>query len=154
MQIYFSGSISGGREDLAWYREIVASLRVAGHTVIDGEVTNPHLHAAGEDAPDRDICERDLRWIGEVADAGGIVVAEVSKPSLGVGYEIAAARYRFRMPVVCLFRPKHVGRCSAMIAGDPGIRLIRYSDDGRPDLLKSLLATIELVANKSAAAAV
>lgn len=154
MQIYFSGSISGGREDLSWYREIVDALRGAGHTVIDGQVTNPDLHATGEDTPDRAIFERDLGWIADVAGGGGIIVAEVSKPSLGVGYEIAAARHRFGMPVVCLFRPTHAARCSAMIAGDAGIRLIRYTDESRKELLGSLLAEIEALANKTAAPAV
>ena len=103
MHIYFSGSISGGREDLPLYVEIVRELRALGHEVLEGEVTNPLLLPEGEHLSDAEIFARDLDWLAAVAAQGGALVAEVTAPSLGVGYEIAAARYRYRIPVVCLF---------------------------------------------------
>jgi 2'-deoxynucleoside 5'-phosphate N-hydrolase len=127
--VYFSGSISGGREDRAMYRRIVDALEVAGHRVYAGAVTSESIDAAGEPLEALHILERDLAWIEEVAGAGGVLVAEVSRPSVGVGYEIAAARYRFNMPVICLYRPAFTTRCSGMIAGDRDIQLIEYSDD-------------------------
>ncbi|HVT42967.1 MAG TPA: nucleoside 2-deoxyribosyltransferase [Thermoanaerobaculia bacterium] len=148
MDIYFSGSISGGREDAALYAEIVVFLREAGHAVVAGEVASAALHASGESGSDQDIFERDLRWLGEIALAGGVLVAEVSRPSLGVGYEIAAARYRFGIPVVCLYRDAHTRRCSAMIAGDPGIQLIRYRDDDRAAMKRDLAAAIASLAGE------
>src|SRR6266576_3579309 len=63
-----------------------------------------------------------------VADGHRVLVAEVSVPSTGVGYEIAAARHRFDRPVICLYRAGHTKRCSAMVAGDAGIELIEYDD--------------------------
>jgi hypothetical protein len=57
-------------------------------------------------------------------------VAEVSTPSTGVGYEIATARYRDSIPVICLYRPAFTKRCSAMVAGDREIVLIQYDDAG------------------------
>jgi len=54
----------------------------------------------------------------------------VSMPSTGVGYEIATARYRYDMPVICLYRPAFTKRSTAMVAGDAEIVLIEYDDAG------------------------
>ena len=132
--IYFSGSISGGRGDVATYRRIIDALENDGHRVLAGAVAAEHVGAHGESLTAREIFERDLRWI-EQAD---VLVAEVSTPSTGVGYEIAAARYRYGIPVICLSRPAFTKRCTAMVAGDEGIRLIEYSDDSMDDLLARL----------------
>ena len=140
--IYFSGSISGGREDRAIYRRIVNALEDAGHRVFAGAVTSESIDAAGEPLEALQIFERDLGWIEEVAEAGGILVAEVSRPSVGVGYEIAAARYRYDMPVVCMYRPAFTSRCSGMIAGDPSIRLIEYTDDVLDAAVAELVRTL------------
>jgi|GEM_PF-260757 len=126
--IYFSGSISGGRQDAPLYRRLVAELEGKGHRVIAGAVAAENIGSAGESLTAAAIFERDLGWIEEVAAAGGVLVAEVSRPSTGVGYEIAAARYRFGVPVVCLYRPAHTQRCTAMISGDAGIELIEYEE--------------------------
>ncbi|MCL7970955.1 MAG: nucleoside 2-deoxyribosyltransferase, partial [marine benthic group bacterium] len=73
-------------------------------------------------ADDAHIYARDIDWLRE-ADA---VVAEVSTPSLGVGYEIARAA-QMGKPVVCLFRPEAGRRLSAMIRGNPAVRVLEYS---------------------------
>jgi len=138
MLVYFSGSISGGREDVELYRRIVEFLRSQGHRVLAGEVTNHGITHEGEILDPHAIFERDLRWIEEVAAEAGVLVAEVSKPSLGVGYEIAAARYQFGMPVICLWRRAYSRRCSAMIAGDPGVRLLEYREDDEASMLARL----------------
>jgi len=137
--IYFSGSISGGREDRAIYRRIVKALEDAGHRVFAGAVTSESIDAAGEPLEALQIFERDLGWIEDVAGAGGVLVAEVSRPSVGVGYEIAAARYRHNMPVICLYRPAFTSRCSGMIAGDRDIQLIEYTDDLLDGAVEQLL---------------
>jgi len=149
--IYFSGSISGGREDIETYRTIVAALEKAGHRVFAGMVTAQHIGAAGEPLSAVEIFERDVAWIEEVAREGGVLVAEVSRPSTGVGYEIALARYRLDIPVVCLYRPAFTRRCSGMIAGDRAIRLIEYTDETVDLVIGRLL---DLLANKAAAGAV
>lgn len=120
--IYFSGSITGGRDDVDLYQQIVAALEADGHRVLAGAVASAHVGSDGE-GPDRAaIFARDVGWL----DEADIIVADVSKPSHGVGYEIAYARYQRCIPAICLFRPAYTKRCSAMIAGDPGIELIVY----------------------------
>ncbi|HKR65466.1 MAG TPA: nucleoside 2-deoxyribosyltransferase [Thermoanaerobaculia bacterium] len=122
--IYFSGSITGGREDVELYQRIVAALEEDGHRVLAGSVAAAHVSAFGEGSDRTAIFLRDRAWL----DEADVVVAEVSKPSHGVGYEIAYARYRRAIPVICLFRPAYTQRCSAMIAGDAEIELIEYAE--------------------------
>jgi hypothetical protein len=141
--IYFAGSISGGRGDAPHYARIVAHLERHGHTVLAGAVASEHIGAAGEPRSSRDIFERDLGWIAEVAAAGGVLVAEVSTPSTGVGYEIATARYRYDLPVICLYRPVFTTRCTAMVSGDAGLRLIEYRDDAIDEMLDRLVDALD-----------
>ena len=63
--------------------------------------------------PDSEIFERDVAWIHE-AD---FIVAEVTQPSLGVGYELGLAE-SVGKPIICLFRETEDRRLSAMIAGN------------------------------------
>ena len=132
--IYFSGAISGGRGDVATYRRIIEALERDGHRVIAGAVAAEHVGAGGEGLDARDIFERDMRWL----DEADVLVAEVSTPSTGVGYEIAVARYVHDIPVICLYRPAFTTRCTAMVAGDSGIQLLEYTDDSLDDLLARL----------------
>jgi len=138
--IYFSGSISGGRNDAAHYRRIVETLEARGFNVLAGAVTS-HIGNGGEPLDARFIFERDLAWVAQ----SDVVVAEVSMPSTGVGYEIAAARYRYRIPVICLYRPAYTARCTAMVAGDEGVELIEYSDATVEEMLETLVNKLSAV---------
>ncbi|XP_001929323.1 2'-deoxynucleoside 5'-phosphate N-hydrolase 1 isoform X2 [Sus scrofa] len=111
--LYFCGSIRGGREDQALYGRIVSRLRRFG-AVLTEHVAAAELSARGEEAAadDRAIHERDLAWLQQ-AD---VVVAEVTQPSLGVGYELGRA-IALNKPVLCLFRPQSGRVLSAMIRG-------------------------------------
>ncbi len=134
--IYFSGAISAGRADVAQYRKIVEALQADGHRVLAGAVAAEHIGAGGETLGPREIFERDLRWL----DEADVVVAEVSVPSLGVGYEIAYASRTRAIRVIALYRPAFTTRCSAMISGDPGVELIAYEELSEilPRLLESI----------------
>src|SRR2546430_16924816 len=134
MKVYFAGAISGGRGDVAHYRQIVAALEADGHHVLAGAVAAEHVGPSGEALDACAIFERDVGWLAE-AD---LLVAEVSTPSTGVGYEIATMRYRYGNPVICLYRPAYTSRCTAMVAGDRGIALIEHS--AHDDLLVRLRA--------------
>ncbi len=118
--IYFSGSITGGRGDVALYRKLIDALENEGHRALAGAVAAEHVGSHGEEISRREIFERDLRWLDEC----DLVVAEVTTPSHGVGYEIAYARWQRKIPVIALTRR----RCSAMIEGDPAVELIEYDD--------------------------
>lgn len=134
-KIYFAGSIRGGREDANLYRRIITLLQERGH-VLTEHVGDAGLTEQGEDGrSDRTIYERDLAWLQE-AD---VMVAEVTVPSHGVGYEIARAE-TLGKPVLCLYRPAAGRRLSAMLAGDPRLQLQAYdSVDELPALLDRFL---------------
>jgi hypothetical protein len=75
----------------------------------------------GEDIGDQKIHDRDLSWLRE----SDYLVAEVTTPSLGVGYEIGKAT-EWGKPVLCLFRPTEGRKLSGMIAGCSGVTLRDY----------------------------
>jgi len=64
-----------------------------------------------------------MEWVKN-ADA---IIAEVSNPSLGVGYEIAKAE-EWGKPVLCLFRPIDGRKLSAMVAGSPTVTVVEYTE--------------------------
>ncbi|XP_070312506.1 5-hydroxymethyl-dUMP N-hydrolase [Odocoileus virginianus] len=113
LSLYFCGSIRGGREDRELYVRIVSRLRRFG-VVLTEHVAAAELDESGEEAAggDRLIHDRDLAWLQQ-AD---VVVAEVTQPSLGVGYELGRA-VALHKPVLCLFRPQSGRVLSAMIRG-------------------------------------
>lgn len=121
--VYFAASIRGGREEAATYLELATWLTEHA-TVLTEHVANEDLDASGEsDLTDREIHDRDLAWLTQ-ADA---VVAEVTVPSLGVGYEVARA-LQHGIPVLCLYRPVPGRRLSAMIAGASGVEVVAYTN--------------------------
>ncbi len=76
--------------------------------------------------------------MAHLAEAGA-VVAEVTLPSHGVGYEVARAeastwlsRTALGKPVLCLHRRNTGRRLSAMLAGNPALRCEIY--DGVAEL--------------------
>ena len=120
MKIYFAGAIRGGREDVALYLQMVELLRAYG-VVLTEQVADKQLTSLGESDDDRAIHDRDLAWLKE-ADC---LVAEVTTPSLGVGFEIAKAT-EWGLRVLCLFRPSAGRTLSALIAGSDRVTVREY----------------------------
>jgi nucleoside 2-deoxyribosyltransferase len=126
MKIYFAGSISGGRDDREIYSRIIDLLGKYGK-VLTEHVGDIKLSEKGEiGITDEYIYERDTSWIKE-ADA---LVAEVSTPSLGVGYEVAYAEI-LNKKMLCLYREGSEKRVSAMISGNKNmiIKIYKTIDD-------------------------
>ncbi len=120
MNIYFAGAIRGGREDWALYLEIIGLLSAHGR-VLTEHVGDYLLTDEGEGGDDAWIYERDSAWLRE-ADC---LVAEVTTPSLGVGYEIGKAT-EWGKPTLCLFRPRAGRKLSALVAGSPQVSVREY----------------------------
>lgn len=122
MKIYFAGSIRAGRDDAAIYETMIAWLQSFGE-VLTEHVGNHALSERGDDGPDnRYIHDRDMAWLTSC----DLVVAEVTTPSLGVGYELGWAT-ALKKPVLCLYRIIAGRPLSAMIGGSPGIQTAAYS---------------------------
>ena len=112
MNIYFACSITAGREFEPVYQAIVAALVADGH-----EIPTAHLAKSGVSIDEntlapRAVYDRDVNWIQNC----DVLIAEVSVPSHGVGYEIGHALNAGKR-VCCLYRNDR--RVSKMITGNP-----------------------------------
>jgi len=123
MNIYFACSITGGREFESAYQEIVAALAADGHEIPTSHLAQSEVLENERSLMPRDVYERDVNWIKN-CDA---LIAEVSVPSHGVGYEIGFA-LNIGKPVLCLHQKDK--RVSKMITGnsDPTLTINTYSD--------------------------
>ena len=121
MKIYFAGSIRGGRDDAQIYFQIIDFLKAYGQ-VLTEHVGSEELMDKGESKlSDKSIHDRDMSWLLE----SDLIIAEVTNPSLGVGYEIGRA-IELNKDIVCLHRTEKGKRLSAMIAGSKNLSIIRY----------------------------
>ncbi len=122
-KIYFAGAIRGGRTDRDVYRDLIGYLQSYGD-VLTEHIGDQQLGVSGEKGlTDEEICQRDVGWL-ERAD---VFIAEVTTPSLGVGYEVALAA-ALEKPVLCLYRQQPGRRLSAMIAGNRNLIVRIYHD--------------------------
>lgn len=128
-KIYFAGSIRAGREDAELYGSIIKYLGRYGQ-VLTEHVGSKDLPLHGEKGlTDRQIHDRDVKWPYE----SNIIVAEVTKASLGVGYEIGRIVERNlslpeeqRKKILCLYRPQSDKKLSAMITGSAALQVVEY----------------------------
>jgi len=121
MKIYFACSIIGGRRDEGIYQKIVKGLIDGGHQVLTEGLASKDLMELESIVDPNDIYNRDVGWIKE----SNILIAEVSTPSHGVGYEIGYALNQ-SIPVICLYRAGTP--VSKMILGnrDPNLSIHAY----------------------------
>lgn len=121
MNIYFACSITGGREFEMVYQTIVRALLEDGHEVPTAHLANPGVTAVEALIAPPQVYERDIAWIR----ACNVLIAEVSVPSHGVGYEIGFS-LALGKPVLALYLE---GRnVSKMIRGnpDPNLSILCY----------------------------
>ena len=116
MNIYFACSITGGREFEPVYQALVAALTADGHEIPTAHLAEPGIAQYEAASLPREIYERDTAWIRGC----DVLIAEVSVPSHGVGYEIGYALNEGK-PVLCLYEQGR--RVSKMISGNPHDKL-------------------------------
>jgi hypothetical protein len=121
MNIYFACSITGGRQDEPQYQKIVDFLLTQGHEVPTVSLASEEVIIFEGIVEPTDVYQRDTDWIRSC----DILIAEVSTPSHGVGYEIGYA-LQLDKPVVCLHRENIL--VSKMIIGnpDPNLKIFAY----------------------------
>lgn len=112
MNIYFACSITGGRNDEAVYQTLVDALVADGHTVPTASLAQSNVVWLEQIESPAEIYARDVVWIR----ACDVLIAEISTPSHGVGYEIGYA-LGLGKRVLCLHREG--ARISKMITGNP-----------------------------------
>lgn len=136
MKIYFGGSIAGGRDDAVLYGQIIELLKKYG-SVLTEHVGNVNIETSGEyERHPKEVHDRDIEWLLE----SDVLVAEITAPSLGVGYEIGRALEN-NIRTICLYRDLPHRRLSPMISGAAIEQLVKYQklEDLGP-VFKRLLA--------------
>lgn len=124
MKIYFAGSIAGGRTYLETYQKIVAYLKTLGHQILTEHVVWPDVLEWETNFTHQQVYTRDIQWLMEC----DCLIAEVSNPSLGVGYEICYG-LRIGKPVLCVYQNETL--LSSLILGNTseGFQVKEYGDD-------------------------
>ena len=124
MDLYFSCSLTGGRQDQPVYAALVRHLQGLGHRVLTEHLASEMVMAADSVLDPVTVFDRDTAWL-RACDA---VIAEVSTPSHGVGFEVAYALDRGK-PVLCLAREGV--RVSKMLTGirQPGFTFAAYTSE-------------------------
>jgi hypothetical protein len=136
MKIYISGSIYGGREKLETYKKIIPALEnfaeVLNRNIADDEVLEKEAVQNDEDI------FKDLELKIKSAD---LVFAEVTIPSLGVGYELGLAD-TIGKKVIGIYDSTITPKVSTMIRGNKRIKLISYENIN--EILNNLKEILEI----------
>jgi nucleoside 2-deoxyribosyltransferase len=138
LNIYFACSITGGRDFEPVYQAIIAALSADGHNLPTAHLADSEVKALEAIVLPRDVYERDVAWIRDCE----ALVAEVSTPSHGVGYEVAFA-LSIGKPVLCIYQAGQP--ISKMLSGNshPRVQVHSYSDmDHAIAIIRSFLSHI------------
>lgn len=123
-KIFFTGSVRGGRAQQPSYEIIVHELRKYGQVLSEHVADNRISHYGETELTAKEILDREKRMVNE-AD---IIVADISTPSLGVGYLIACASEQ-KKKVIALYRGANTYKVSAIIKGDKHVSVYNYEYD-------------------------
>lgn len=104
---------------LPTYIEIIEMLKKQGHMVVSEHVASEVLEKIEEKITDEEIFNNDIGYIDEC----DCLVAEVTTPSIGVGYEIGYAISKGKL-VLCIHRED--ANVSAMVRGNRRIISVPY----------------------------
>ena len=110
MKIYFSGSIYGGRQKLQTYKILVEELQKYGE-VLDLEV-------AENDVTDESIFKK----LEQKLNQADIIFAELTVPSLGVGYELGYADSHNKK-IIGIYDKTAVQKITTMVRGNKRIKV-------------------------------
>lgn len=121
MKVYFAGSIRGGEPDKEWFQQLIAYIKQYGRVLTEHSFDFSYDEEIKKD--DEQIYNTDIGWLRE-SDA---LIAEVTAPSLGVGYEIAKAE-EWGKPILLLYRDTPARMPSAMLHGNKNLPMIFYNE--------------------------
>lgn len=122
MKIYVSGSIYGGTQKIDIYKIMIDELEKYGE-VLDKQIADINTIENEKYQKDEEIFE-DLERKIMMAD---IIFAEVTIPSLGVGYELGYAD-KLGKKIIAIYDEMYTRKVSTMIRGNKRIKLIPYTD--------------------------
>jgi len=121
--VYFAGSIRGGRVDAALYHRIISYIKKTD-TVLTEHIGKSNISLTAQTrAVDTHIYEQDTTWLR----SSDLLIAECTCPSLGVGYELAYAEAH-NIPAF-IFYDKTKSNLSAMLNGNTYFTIISYETE-------------------------
>lgn len=145
LKIYFTAATSGNDQFKPNYNRIINCLKNQAKVISGEQIVNQKLLSADRQMPKKAIFERERLRI----DEADLMVAEVTKPSLGVGGEIVYALLKNK-PVLALVFTEHEDKISPMIEGNPSDNLFleHYDFDNLHLILKNFLHHVSQLKNK------
>ena len=130
MIIYCAGPIRGDVTYQKYFTKAIDYIESLGHTVLS-EFSGKFSSTIP--LTDKQTYKRDLKWI----DGSKIMIAEISGPSLGVGFEISYAIFQRKLPVLAIYSSE-VKNVSSMLTGcdSPLLTIKKYQDE---DEMKTII---------------
>ena len=120
MKIYVSGSIYGGRQKIETYKTMIEALELYGE-VCDKEIIDEDIIKKEEYQDDEKIFESLVKRL----ESSDLIFAEVTVPSLGVGYELGIAD-KLGKKIIAIYDLNMIDKVSTMIRGNKNIKLLGY----------------------------
>jgi len=122
IKVFMSGSMRGGRRLLDRYKFILEVLLSSGAEVLSQHVARDTIFEEEQGMSEAEIFMRDMGGV----ERCNCLIAEVSVPSVGVGYEICHA-VGLKKPVLCVY--EEGAKASAMVLGNKGVVANSYKSD-------------------------
>lgn len=141
-KIFFAGSIRGGRQLLPTYQYIIRFLNSRKYIVLSEHVGVEGLEKVEAKMTEEEIYEKDASWI----DESDCVIADITVPSIGVGYEICHA-VNHKKPVLCVYQEG--AKASAMVLGNSTGHVTAKSYSDKKQLEEIILDFLKNVADLS-----
>lgn len=146
LKVYFTAATSFNGELHQQYKIAIDHINKHDVQILSGEqIVNEKLLSEDKKLSKREIFQRENKLIEE-ADC---VVAEVTKPSLGVGAEISFALQKNKSVLALVLDPESMGKedkLSPMIAGNPSENLFIefYNQESLPFSIKNFLHHVKI----------
>jgi len=127
LKVYLAASMRGGGDGKGWdaLKQLACLVEGLGHIPMNEVCQDKSPSVKAKGTGDDYLYNRDMAWL-KIADC---LIADITYPSLGVGYEVAVAIREHRIPVLGLYR-RAVKELSAMFNGntEPLFHLESYAD--------------------------
>lgn len=142
MNIYFTAATTNNGDYIEQEKAIIDTVKALGHTLTSGEqILDKHKLEMDAQRTPGEIFLRER----EAINRADCVVAEVTKPSSGVGGELVYALTHHK-PVLALFYKDAENELSAMISGNPSDHLFleHYDEDNLGIIIRRFLKQVDV----------
>ncbi|NLL01772.1 MAG: nucleoside 2-deoxyribosyltransferase [Mollicutes bacterium] len=119
-KIYFAGAITIGNDKYEDYIDLIDFLSDYGE-ILTKNIWNEDLSHVNN--YEEKIYQRHKKWM----DEADLIIADISLPSIGVGYELSYFEAHNK-PSICLYDENSPKRLNCMIAGNKYHKIIKYKD--------------------------